>query len=158
MKRLKNLISTLTVLLLFSHISMAQPKPHSFEQVDVLQKAANRNTVVFIYTDWCQYCKVMKKTALNNEQIVRILNNQFYFVALNGEEKKDIRFNDHLFKFKPNGLHTGTHELAEALGTIEGKIAYPVLVVLNSKQEIIFRYSGFLDARSLRTMLYNMVK
>ncbi len=153
MKWLKHVYLILAGLLLFSSISKAQLKAYSFEQVETLQKNEKRNMVVFIYTDWCQYCQVMKSTTLENGQVRKMLNDQFYYVALNAEEKKDIRFNNHLFKYKPNGTGTGAHELAEVLATIEGKMAYPALVVLNYNYEIVFQYSGFLPAKALRAVL-----
>jgi thioredoxin-related protein len=155
MKWLKQIFITLSALLLLSYIGAAQLKTYSFEQADALQKKQKRNIAVFIYTDWCQYCQVMKRATFSNDQVVRKLNEQFYFVALNGEEKRDIRFNSNLFKYKPNGTNTGAHELAEVLGTIDGKLAYPGLIILNSRYEIIFQYSGFLNARALRTILDN---
>lgn len=155
MKWLKYIAITIAGILLLFYISAAQPKVYSFEQAGELQKKLKRNIVVFIYTDWCQYCQVMKKTTFSNDQVVRKLNEQFYFVSLNGEEKRDIRFSSHLFKYKPNGINTGTHELAEALGTVNGKLAYPGLVILNSRYEIIFQYSGFLNIKALRAILDN---
>lgn len=155
MKWLKYIFITIAGMLLFSYISAAQLKPYSFEQVAELQKKLKRNIVVFIYTDWCQYCQTMKGATLGNDQVVRKINEQFYFVSLNGEEKKDIRFNSHLFRYKPNGANTGIHELAKALGTIDGKLAYPGLIILNSRYEIIFQHSGFLNVKALRAILDN---
>lgn len=153
MKWLKYIFINIAGMLLFSYTGTAQLKAYSFEQVGELQKKLKRNIVVFIYTDWCQYCKAMKSSTLGNEQVVRKLSEQFYFVSLDGEEKRDILFNNHLFKYKPNGANTGVHELAEALGSIRGKLAYPALVLLNSKYEIVFQYSGLLNAKSLHTVL-----
>lgn len=158
MKWLKQIFITLSAMLLLSYISAAQLKTYSFEQAAELQKKLKRNIVVFIYTDWCPYCQVMKRATFSNDQVVRKLNEQFYFVALNGEEKRDIRFNSNLFKYKPNGANTGTHELAEALGTIDGKLAYPGLVLLNSRHEMIFQHSGFLNVKALRAILDNSLQ
>jgi thioredoxin-related protein len=139
--------------LLGSVICAAQLKIHSFEKAEVLQKSENRPVVVFIYTDWCAYCQAMKNTAFIDRQIAKKLNDQFYFVALNGEEKRSIRFNNHWFRYKPNGANTGTHELAEALGAINKKLAYPALVILNSRYEIIFQHSGVLTGKALQVVL-----
>lgn len=158
MKRLKYIFITIAGMLLFSYNSAAQLKAYSFEQAGQLQKTTKRHIVVFIYTNWCQYCQLMKRAALATDQITRKLNEQFYFVPLNGEEKRDIQFNSHVFRYKPNGANTGTHELAEALGTIDGKLTYPGLVLLNSRYEIVFQYSGFLSAKALRAILDNTLQ
>jgi len=45
------------------------------------------------------------------------------------------------------------HELAKQLGTINGKLNYPALVVLNAKNEIVFQYDGYLNAEELEAIL-----
>ncbi len=83
---LKRIHVIVALALLGSVICAAQLKIHSFEKAEVLQKSENRPVVVFIYTDWCAYCQAMKNTAFIDRQIAKKLNDQFYFVALNGEE------------------------------------------------------------------------
>lgn len=144
--------------ILLPGFSFAQLKTHSFEQVEALQKTAPRHVVIFIHTDWCRYCDAMKTTTFKNAEVIKSLNEKFYLVQLNAEEKREVLFNNHRYKFKPNGTNTGTHELAQALGTIEGKTGYPVLVMLNSKREIVFQYSGFMNSKALRNLLINSVQ
>ena len=131
----------------------AQTNTYELAKIDSLQKTEKRNLVVFIYTDWCRYCHSMKNTTFKDDPIIKILNENFWFSELNGEEKKDIRFRDHLFKFKPTGNSTGIHELAEQLGTIEGQITYPTLCILNADYEIIFQYNQFISSYNLLKVL-----
>lgn len=126
---------------------------YTFEQIDGLQRLETRPIVIFIHTDWCKYCQNMKNTTFQNEQIIEILNKQFYFVDLNGEEKRSITFQNHTFHYKPTGHNTGVHALAAALGTIDGTLSYPALCILNQHNEIIFQYNAFLDAKTLQKIL-----
>ena len=131
----------------------AQLHSVSFEKIDSLQRIEKRKTIVFIQTDWCQFCHGMKSTTFKKEAIIKELNNTFYFVDFNAEEKRAIVFNKTTFQFKPTGNNSGTHELAIALGTINKQLNFPVLCVLNSENEIIFQHSGYLKPKELKLIL-----
>ena len=45
--------------LIFCCKSFAQNKVHDIEILAEKQKTDQKNMVVFIHTDWCQYCKSM---------------------------------------------------------------------------------------------------
>lgn len=136
---------------------LAQSHAYTFEQIDSLQKVDKRNVVVFIYTDWCRYCHAMKNTSFKNDKIKDLLKEQFWFAELNAEVNQEILFNGNKFKYKPSGINTGVHELAEQLGTIDGKLSYPALCILNADYEIIFQYNEFLSADDLKKILTKLV-
>ena len=131
----------------------AQLHSVSFEQIDSLQTIEKKNTIVFIQTDWCQFCHAMKNTTFKNEEIIKELNNDFYFINFNAEEKRTVIFNKTIFQFKPTGNNSGTHELAVALGTVNKQLNFPVLCILNSENEIIFQHSGYLKPKELKLIL-----
>ncbi|MFT3920389.1 thioredoxin family protein [Cloacibacterium sp.] len=118
-----------------------------------MQTDKPKNTVIFIYTDWCNYCKAMENTTFKHKKIIDKLNNEYYFTMLNAEEKQDIKFCGKTFHFKPTGTNTGIQELAETLGNIDGRVSYPILVILNSKNEIIFQHSNFLNSSEMILIL-----
>ena len=135
------------------NILFSQIRTYHFEQVDSLQKKQKRNVAVFIHTDWCKYCQTMQNTTFKNDSIIKVLNDKFYFIDLNAEEKRNVIFNNHTFKFKPTGANTGTHELADQLGTVNNKISYPTLCFLNADSEIIFQYNQFINSKDLQIIL-----
>lgn len=143
------------LLLLFGVIpaGFAQLNLVSFEEIDSLQRIEKRKTIVFIQTDWCQFCHAMKNTTFKNEEIIEELNKAFYFIDFNAEEKRTVAFNNTTFQFKPTGNTSGTHELAIALGPINKQLHFPVLCVLNSENEIIFQHSGYLKPKELKLIL-----
>ncbi len=155
MVRLKSIVRQAIVLgsILLPGFCLAQLKAHSFEEIEDLQKNMQKPVVVFIYTNWCRYCDAMKTTVFKNQAVAQTLNKDYYFAPLNAEEKKDILFNNHIFKYKPNGNNTGVHALATALATIDGKATYPALVILNAKREIVFQYGGWLNHKDLSIIL-----
>ena len=132
---------------------LAQPDTFRFGQLDSLQQAERKPVVVLISTDWCRYCGRMKLSTLRDERVVKRLNESFYFVSLNAEEKNAIRFHGHTFKYRPTGTGTGVHELAEQLGSVKGQLSYPTVCVLNADMEIVYQHGGYLSAKELSRIL-----
>jgi thioredoxin-related protein len=134
-------------------MAFGQLKPVQFEAVAALNKADPKPMVVFIHTDWCKYCQGMKNTTFKNDRVIQLLNKDFYFIDLNAEEKRNIYFHQKVFRYQPKGNNTGVHELAEALGSNNGKLSYPALCFLNADYEIIYQHHDFIDAKSLIKIL-----
>lgn len=131
----------------------AQLKTYSFEEVEKLSVENPKPIVVFIYTSWCKYCKMMENTTFKNRGIINLLNNNFYFVELDAENKSNITFNKNTFKFKPTGQKTGVHELATALATIDDQIAYPTISVLDVDYSILFQKHSYIKTKDLISIL-----
>jgi thioredoxin-related protein len=130
-----------------------QLQNRTFEEIDSLQQIQKRKIIVFIHTDWCQFCQRMKQTTFKNQEIIEKLNSEFYFIDFDAEEKRDITFNKQTFKYQPTGNNVGVHELALQLGTINNQIVYPVLCVLNETNEIILQYSNYLNPADFKLLL-----
>ncbi|NEU09502.1 DUF255 domain-containing protein [Flavihumibacter sp. R14] len=133
--------------------SEARSQIVAFNDLARLQNKEQRPVLVFIHTSWCRYCGSMSNSLQRNRQINDLISREFYVVLLDGEEKNNIRFAGRDFRFKPTGANTGTHELAAALGTLNGQISYPSICFLNVRNEIVYQHAGFLDPPSLLAML-----
>ena len=131
----------------------AQLKTYSFEEVELLSKEKPKPIVVFIHTNWCKYCKIMENTTFKDAKIIAALNENFYFISFDAENKKDIILNNHTFQFQPNGTNTGIHELATAIATIDNQVIYPSLTILEYDNSIVFQQASFLSAKALLLIL-----
>lgn len=131
----------------------AQIQHKSIENLEALQQKETRPVVIFFHTKWCSYCKAMLKTTFKNAKIQQSLNQSFYFVTFDAEQKKSFTFKRKDYHYKPSGISTGIHELAEEFATIKGKVSYPTLVVLNNKLEVLYQHDGFLKADELKSIL-----
>ncbi|QSB27417.1 thioredoxin fold domain-containing protein [Flavobacterium sp. CLA17] len=146
----------LTLIIFFfgtTSTGFCQLKSSSFEEVDRLQHIQKRKIIVFIHTDWCQFCQRMKSTTFKNQEIIQKLNSDFYYVDFNAGEKRAITFNNQVFNYRPSGNNVGVHELALQLGTVNNQIVYPVLCVLNEKSEIILQYNNYLGPKDFNLLL-----
>lgn len=95
----------------------------------------------------------MKKTIFENQKIISILNETFYFITLNREEKEDITFLGKTFVYQPAETHTGNHELADALASKKGIVSCPTSVFLNSKFEIELQFAAYISSKKMMEIL-----
>lgn len=153
---MKTFLTTVLVLglaIALPRVPHAQLLSYQFEQIDSLQNKQKRNVVIFVHSQWCKYCFAMKNTTFMNNDVIDVLNNAFYFIDLNAEEKRSISYRGQIFEYKPTGVSTGLNELAVQLGSPNKKLNYPAIVVLNSLDEIIFHHDAFLNADELLKIL-----
>lgn len=133
----------------------AQLKIYTFEEAEELSKENPKPLVIFVHTSWCNYCKLMENSTFKDPEIIQLLNSNFYFVPLDAETKSSIRFNNHTFSFKPNGPNTGIHELATALASIDSKVVYPTITILQADYSIVFQKHSFINSKQLILILEN---
>ncbi len=136
----------------------AQLKIHTFEEAEKLSKENPKPFVIFIHTSWCNYCKMMENSTFKNPEIITVLNSEFYFIPLDAESKNNIDFNNHTFKFIPNGTTTGLHELAISLATIDSQLIYPTITILGADYSILFQKHSFINVEELHVVLENLKK
>lgn len=105
-----------------------------------LNKKEPRKIMIDVYTDWCGYCKIMDKSTFGNEIIAGYLNQAYYSVKFNAEQKENITLNDQTFKFVAQGKR-GYHELAAAL--LNNQMSYPSIVFMDEESKIIHVQKGF---------------
>ncbi|MBN1116340.1 MAG: DUF255 domain-containing protein [Bacteroidales bacterium] len=119
-------------------------KWYSIEEAVELNKQEPRKFVIDVYTDWCGWCKVMEKNTFNNEIIAKYLNEKYYPVKLNAEQKADIDFLGTSYKYIAQG-NRGYHELAAAF--LGGQMSYPSVVFLDEKIQGLHIEKGYIKAK-----------
>ena len=112
----------------------------SWEEATKLNEVEKKKIFVDIYTNWCHWCKEMDKSTFKNPEVVKIMNEHFYAVKLNAEQKESIHFNNHTFEFRASGKR-GAHELAIAL--LDNNMGYPSFVFLDEAFQRIMLSPGF---------------
>ncbi len=152
----KNILFLWLVLLPFFSYSQKKSvlvKPLTFSQLHDSMQMHAKPILLKLSTDWCVYCKLQDKQIEKSDSLQKILRNNFYYVEMDAETKAPISFNGRQYHARSNGLSKGVHELAEALGKENGQIGYPVIVILNEKYKMLFRYQGLMDKKELIKVL-----
>lgn len=125
-----------------------QVKWMTFEEAVEQSKKEKKKIFIDVYTDWCGYCKVMDKNTFNDPEVARILNENFYPVKFNAEQREDVEFDGHVFRFVPAGRY---HELAASL--LNNKLSYPTVVFLTENFEMIQPLPGYRKAEEFHMIV-----
>ncbi|MEL6556855.1 MAG: DUF255 domain-containing protein [Bacteroidota bacterium] len=115
----------------------------------IANEKSPKKVFVDVYTDWCGWCKVMDKKTFNHPEVAKYMNEKYYMVKFNAEQKEDIQYKGVTFKFVPSGRR-GYHELAAAL--LQNKLSYPSTVFLDEKMAIMSVVPGFVKAGEFYTI------
>jgi uncharacterized protein YyaL (SSP411 family) len=126
--------------------------------MDSLQRLQPKPVLVFMYADWCVYCKQMRYTTFRNKKLIDLLNKQFYVISFNGEQQTDVYFRGKKFVFIPTGKGTGYHEILFALGMPHQEIGYPSTSFLRPDLSVIDNASGYFSANELLAAIRKIVQ
>lgn len=122
----------------------------TIEEAISLNKENPKKILIDLYTDWCGWCKVMDRETYGKSNIANYINENFYPVKFNAEQKEDVVMNGHTFKYIPQGRR-GVHELAAAL--TNNKLSYPTTVFMDEKFQIIQPIAGYLKPLQMEPIL-----
>lgn len=138
--------------LILTIVSQAQEgvKWYTIEEALELNKVQPRKFMVDVYTDWCGWCKVMDKNTFNNEIISQYLNEKYYPVKFNAEQKGDVVFNGNTYKYVAQGGR-GYHELAAYF--LNGQLSYPSVLFLDEKVNGLHLEKGYIQAKQFDMIL-----
>lgn len=137
-----------SALLLVSTVKAQQY--YSFNQLDSLQKVKEKKVLVFVYTNWCIYCKAMEEVVFNDRDIAHLLDEKYYLIRLNAEEKQPVIYQDSTFVFNSS---LGFHGLAILLSA-NPKLTFPAIYILDYKNQILYQRNGFIKSKDFSKVLY----
>lgn len=124
----------------------------TFEEAMVLYEQEPKKLLIDLYTDWCGWCKVMDRNTYGNAVIASYINENFYAIKFNAEQKEPVEFNGHTFEFIPNAGRKGTHSIAYAV-TGNKLSGYPMTVFMDEQLRIIQPISGYLKPNQMEPII-----
>lgn len=123
---------------------------YTIEEAFEMNKTQPKKIMVDVYTDWCGWCKVMDKKTFSNPIIADYLNENYYPVKFNAEQKQDVILGPDTLRYVAQGAR-GYHELAAAL--LNNKLSYPSVVFLDEQSRILHLQQGFTKAQPFDVMI-----
>lgn len=133
-------------LVLTISLSWAQPKLTKWEELEELLMENPKPIVVFLYTDWCNYCALMERKTWREEKVAALLDKQYYFISFHAEQRAAVVFGSHTYRFKARGIKSGTHELAKILSDNE---VYPTMVILDENLQILYKHQAYIRPQEM---------
>lgn len=127
----------------------------TFEEAVAASKKNPKLMLIDVYTDWCGWCKRMDNTTFKDSVMVKFLNDNFYCVKLNAEQKEDIKFGKDTMVYIQSGKK-GVHELA--LRLLDGQLGYPAFVILGKKFNRIKIVKGYQKVQTFGPLLEKLWK
>jgi thioredoxin-related protein len=152
----KQIILALGIIFLIPGISNAQEAEltvYTFDDLPRIQSQEQRPIFVFLTADWCRYCKNVESTSFKEKEVIDQLNQNFYTIIFDIEDRQDIKLFGREFKYKSTGLNTGVHELAELIGTIDGILNTPTFVMFDQNLQIHYQYGGYMSTEEILALL-----
>lgn len=127
----------------------------TFEEAIALNKENPKPIFIDLYTDWCGWCKKMDASTFADKDVSAYMNDNFYNVKFDAEQKEAIEYKGNTFKFVEQGRR-GYHELAA--GLLQGQMSYPSFVVLNKEEKILQIIKGYREADSFLPILEKLIE
>lgn len=121
-------------------------KWYSWDEAIEMNKTNQKKIFIDVYTDWCGWCKRMDASTFSDPAVIKYMNENFYAVKLDAEQKADINYKGHTMKYVGQGRR-GYHELAYSL--LDGKMGYPAFVYLAEDEKRITVSPGYKDADTI---------
>lgn len=132
----------------------------TFEEVQKKMKKKPKKVFVDVYTHWCGPCKMMDRNTFAKDEIANYVNENFYAVKFNAQHEKPIKFNGNTYAnpnydpAKGQMRRNASHQLSGAMGVR----AFPTIVFLNEKLELMQAVPGYKTPQQLQPMLEAFVK
>ncbi len=123
-------------------ISSTEIKWYTLEEAIQANQKSEKKFFIDFYTDWCGWCKVMDQKTFTNPEVIKYMNENFYAVKFNAEQRAPMTFKGKKYEFIPGGRR-GIHGLAYKL--LNQNASYPSFVVLDTnlnRQNIIKGYKA----------------
>ncbi|MBC8265433.1 MAG: thioredoxin fold domain-containing protein [Flavobacteriales bacterium] len=133
----------------------------NIEKAEKLAAKYNSDMLVFFFRNGCPECKKMKAETLQNPEIIKLINENFFPVMLNARTKDTIVYNGKEYinqqpaEHGNNFRHDLYHELANA---IKGRYYYPYIVIIDGQHNKVSKMPGFFPAARLKRSLQQALK
>jgi thioredoxin-related protein len=113
---------------------------HKYDEGLAKAKKEKKHILVDFYTNWCGWCKRMDKYTYEDEEVKKILRENYVVIKVNAESKNEV---------KVEGKKITERDLARKFSVR----SYPITWFLKQSAEKIAPYYGYADAKAFLKVL-----
>ncbi|PWJ60042.1 uncharacterized protein DUF255 [Dyadobacter jejuensis] len=107
-----------------------------------------KKILIDVYTDWCGWCKVMDRETFRNSEVAAYVNENYYAVKFNAEQKEPVTLGNMQFEYDAANR---VHQLA--LSLTNNQPSYPTTVFLDDHFQMIQPLPGYMKAREYHEVI-----
>jgi thioredoxin-related protein len=150
---MQKVTSVLLVILSVSLLAFTTPKKSKIKWLTIAElnevyAEAPKPILIDVYISKCTWCKAMETNTYGNDKVAAYINENYYAVRFNAEEKADVTFNGRVYKYNPAYK---ANELA--IFFMLGRLGYPSTVILSNINAQPEALSGYLTPAELEAPL-----
>lgn len=157
--------SLLVALLLSSSTASAQvptkESPVKWTDLATAQAAAKKDgkpLMIDVYTSWCGPCRMLDANTFGDKQTAEYINANYHPVKFDAEGGETVIYNGKSYSnpsYDParKGGRNGTHELTMAIAPVNGRVAYPTIVYMDSEGQVLTPVQGYMTPDQIEPIL-----
>ncbi len=157
-------ISALTLLAFPLVLAAQQPAATplvKWTDLATAQAAAKKDgkpLLIDVYTSWCGPCRMLDANTFGDAQTAAYINANFHPVKFNAEGGDPVVYNGKSYSdpsYNPamKNSRNGTHELTMAIAPVNGRVAYPTLVYMDSQGQVLTPVQGYMTPVQIEPIL-----
>ena len=153
---MKNLILIVLVCSSFFSFSQGEKKASinwiNIEKAEKYAEKYDKNIFILFYRPGCDYCEKMKKTTLTDPIVVKLINENFFPVMINGKDKNPITYNGTVYVNEhpaPEDAPWRNDLYVKLVDPVKGNYYWPDVVIINGKNEKLTQFPGFQSTAQL---------
>jgi thioredoxin-related protein len=153
------LILALVPLSLLAQTTASKPiQWMSVEEAQAQAKKVPKPLFVDVYTNWCGPCKLLDRNTFSNPKLADYVNRNFYPVKFNAEGGEPVmwkgtKLENPDFNAANTSGRNGTHHLTYQIANVNGRIAYPTIVYLDSELNVLAPVQGYMTPEQMEPIL-----
>ena len=118
----------------------------NIEKAEKYAEKYDKNIFILFYRPGCDYCEKMKKETLANPVVIKLINENFFPVMINGKDKNPITYNgtEYINEHPAPEDAPWRHDLyIKLVDPVKGNYYWPDVVIINGKLEKQTQFPGF---------------